>query len=142
MKKRVYLGGAMTHLTKDQYSYWRSYVQKMIECGAVNAECFNPANHFDFEDVTNGYITDKQAMDIDLYNLRRSDVLLANFSLFAKSLGTMAELAIAFDRNIPIIGVNASEEELHPWIEAMCTKIFNNLDDAVEYIVNHYLDVY
>lgn len=138
--KLCYLCGAMSGLTVEEYSTWRKYVQQSLEDIHPEWKCFNPADHFNFEDVDKGIITDKQAMDIDLYHLRRSDIVLYCSNDGGKSLGSMAEIAIAYDHNIPIIcaNLNTDVQKLHPWIETMCNKIFVNLDDAIQYIVEHY----
>lgn len=141
MIKSIYLCGAMAGLTTQEYSEWRNYIQnKFLEINS-DWKCFNPAHHFDFVDVTNGEITERQAMDIDLYNLRRSDLVIFD-SYGPKSLGSMAEIAIAYDRKIPVLGINIDHKELHPWIEAMCTKFFDNYNDCIQYAASHFLDVY
>lgn len=138
--KLIYLCGPMTGLTIEQYSKWRKYVQN--EFAEINPswKCFNPADHFNFGDVEKGIITDKQAMDIDLYHLKQSDIVLYYANDGGKSLGSMAEIAIAYDHNIPIICTNpkSNMQNLHPWIETMCNKIFDNLEDAIQFIVEHY----
>ena len=55
------------------------------------------------------------------------------------SLGTMSEIAIAYDRGIPVIGLNVDNQELHSWQVCMCERIFNNIDEMVDYIEDFYL---
>lgn len=142
MHKQIYLCGAISNLTKEQYSVWRRDVQNRFEGINSDWRCFNPARHFCLEDVAAGKITDKQAMDIDLYQLRRSDLVFANFDFKPDSIGSAMEIGIAYDSNIPIIGVNPSGYELHPWIKDMCTRIFDDIDSAIQFAVEQYLDVY
>jgi hypothetical protein len=57
-----------------------------------------------------------------------------------RSLGTMAELAIAYEKGIPVIGLNEKEQQLHPWQYCMTSKVFTNMDDMLDYIKRYYLD--
>jgi hypothetical protein len=49
------------------------------------------------------------------------------------------ELQHAYDKLIPIIGYKDDNEELHPWLEFVCDRVFNNLFDALVYVKNYYL---
>ena len=78
-------------------------------------------------------------MQFDLHKVRTSNLIIMNFNNM-HSLGSMAELAIAYDRGIPVIGLNETEQQLHPWQYCMCSKIFNNMEDMLDYIKIYYLD--
>jgi hypothetical protein len=56
-----------------------------------------------------------------------------------QSLGTMSEIAIAYDRRIPIIGFNIADQDLHPWQVCMCERIFDKINDLIEYVKEFYL---
>lgn len=138
--KLIYLGGKMTGLSVKEYSEWREKIQDRFYMMDEHYRCFNPAKHFSFEDVEKGIITDKQAMDIDLYKLRRSDLMVVDFRHGSDSLGTMAEIGIAYDHQIPILGICENVQNLHPWIVSMCNKFFENEYDLVFYAAEHYLN--
>ena len=55
------------------------------------------------------------------------------------SLGSMSELAIAYDRRIPIIGLDDNKQELHPWQIEMCNRIFDDINEMLDYVVDYYL---
>ena len=55
------------------------------------------------------------------------------------SLGSMSELAIAYDRRIPIIGFDDNKQELHPWQIEMCNRIFDDMDEMLDYVEDYYL---
>ena len=55
------------------------------------------------------------------------------------SLGSMSELAIAYDRRIPIIGLDINKQELHPWQIEMCNRIFGDIDEMLDYVEDYYL---
>ena len=77
-------------------------------------------------------------MELDLNKVRHSDLVIINFNDMY-SLGSMAELAIAYDRRIPVIGVDTSEQDLHPWQIEMCQRFFNSLDLMLDYVEDYYL---
>ena len=59
-------------------------------------------------------ITQHEGMEFDLNRVRSSDLIIVNFN-DVYSLGTMAEIATAYERRIPIIGLNENNQDLHPW---------------------------
>ena len=77
-------------------------------------------------------------MEFDLYKVRNSDLIIVNFN-DPNSLGTMAELAIAYEKRIPIIGLNEDRNELHSWQIEMCARIFDNIGDMIMYVKDYYL---
>lgn len=137
---RVYLSGGMSSLDFEQQSKWRQQIQDAVK---FNYECekkpifFNPVQYFNFEETR--HKTEYEAMEFDLNALRNSDLVIVNFN-DPRSLGTCAELAIAYEMKIPIIGINKDNKELHPWIECFCNRICSSLKEAVEYVVDFYLN--
>ena len=77
-------------------------------------------------------------MEFDLNALRNSNLVIVNFN-DPVSLGTCAELAIAYEMKIPIIGVNSDNKELHPWLIEFTSRMCSSLKEAVEYVVEFYL---
>ena len=77
-------------------------------------------------------------MRLDLNKLRSANMVVINFN-DVYSLGSMAEIAIAYDRGIPVVGLNEGNKILHPWQECMCERIFNNIDKMLDYIEDFYL---
>ena len=84
------------------------------------------------------YKTHREVMRLDLHMLRNSDLVIANFNDMY-SLGSMSEIAIAYDRGIPVIGLNENKQSLHPWQQCMCERIFDNIDVMLDYIEDFYL---
>lgn len=78
-------------------------------------------------------------MEFDLNGLRHSDLVIVNFNDPA-SLGTCAELAVAYEMKIPIIGINKDEKELHPWLIEFTSRMCSSLKEAAEYVVDFYLN--
>lgn len=69
---------------------------------------------------------------------RTSDLVIINFNDMY-SLGSMAELAIAYERKIPIVGLDINKQDLHPWEVEMCNRIFNDIHEMLDYVEDFYL---
>lgn len=138
----IYLSGGMQKFGAENFeesNKWRTYCKDALtshECGYRVRVC-NPNDLFNFKDEPQ-YTSNREVMNLDLHKLRQSNLVIVNFN-DRWSLGTMSEIAIAYDRNIPIIGVNELEQDLHPWQECMCERIFNNIDEMLDYIEDFYL---
>lgn len=139
---KIYLCGGMGKFGKenfDECNNWRKYCKKALE----TCECdykvttINPNDYFNFKHEPQ-YITQNEVMRFDLHKVRNSNLVIINFNDMY-SLGSMAEIAIAYDKGIPIIGLNENEQELHPWQICMAERIFNNIDDMLDYIEDFYL---
>lgn len=139
----IYLCGGMGKFGKENFgecNKWRKYCKRILE----NCECeykvkaINPNDFFNFIDEPPQYNTQNEVMRLDLHKLRNSDLVIVNFNDMY-SLGSMAELAIAHERRIPIIGLDVDKQILHPWQVCMCERIFNNIDEMLDYIQDFYL---
>ena len=138
----VYLCGGMGKFGKENFdegNRWRRYCKNVLETCECNyrVTAINPNDYFNFFDKPK-YKTQDEVMRLDLHKLRNSDLVIANFN-DKYSLGSMAEIAIAYDRRIPIIGLNESGEDLHPWQTVMCERIFENIDEMLDYVEDFYL---
>ena len=137
---RIYLSGGMGKLSLEEQSKWRQQIQDAIK---FNYECskkplfFNPVNYYNFEEVR--YKTQREVMEFDLNALRNSDLVIVNFN-DPESLGTCSELAIAYDMKIPIVGINKDNKVLHPWLIEFTSRMCENIKEAVEYVVDFYLN--
>ena len=139
----IYTAGGMGKFGKENFdkgNEWRKHCKQILE----NCECdyrvkvVNPNDFFNFVDEPPQYKTQDEVMRLDLHKLRNSDLVIANFN-DTYSLGSMSEIAIAYDRGIPVIGLNENKQDLHPWQICMCERIFNNIDEMLDYIEDFYL---
>lgn len=139
----VYMAGGMGKFGRenfDECNKWRKYCKQTLE----NYECdykvraINPNDYFNFVDEPKQYETQNEVMRLDLNKLRSANMVVINFN-DVYSLGSMAEIAIAYDRGIPVVGLNEDNKILHPWQECMCERIFNNIDKMLDYIEDFYL---
>lgn len=137
---RIYLSGGMSGLNFEQQSKWRQQIQDSIK---YEYDCekkplfFNPVSYFNFEEKR--HKTELEAMEFDLHNLRNSNLMIVNFNDPA-SLGTAMEVALAYELRMPIIGLNKDNQVLHSWLECSCNRIFTNLRELVDYVVEFYLN--
>ena len=141
---QIYLAGGMGKFGKDKFfesDNWRKYCKITLENYDTNrykVHIINPNDYFNFADETPRYASQREVMEFDLNKVRHSDLVIINFNDMY-SLGSMGELAIAYDRRIPVIGVDTSEQNLHPWQIEMCQRIFNSLDLLLDYVEDYYL---
>ena len=138
---RIYLSGGMGSLSMEEQSKWRNQIVNAIKFGDYHCEkkpmFFNPVNYYNFEEKR--HKTEKEIVEFDLNAIRNSDLIIVNFN-DPKSIGTCAELAIAYDRHIPIIGINKDGIELHPWLVEFTTRMCNDVREAVQYTVDFFLN--
>ena len=139
----VYISGAITGLKSKEEVDYRYTIKKRLENGndmhgyKQKAYVFNPVEYFNYIDEKK-YISEKQVMNYELDKLRKSDLVIVDFKNH-KSLGTMSEMSIAYERRIPIIGLNLNSYDLHPWQKEMCDLIFYNYNQLISYIIEYYL---
>ena len=137
---KIYLSGGMGSLSFEEQSKWRKQIINEID---INCHCekkpifFNPVDHYNFTEVR--YKTEREVMNFDLNALRHSDLVIVNFN-DPNSLGTCAELAIACEMKIPIVGINKDSQKLHPWLECFCDRMCDDTREAVDYVVEFYLN--
>lgn len=138
---RIYLSGGMGSLSFEEQSKWRSQVVNAIKFGDYHCEkkpvFFNPVNYYNFEEER--HKSEREIMNFDLIALRKSDLVIVNFN-DPKSIGTAMEMMLGHEMRIPILGLNKDNKEIHPWLECCCDRIFSNMRDLVEYVVDYYLN--
>lgn len=133
MTKYIYLSGGMSNLSLDEQLAWRVKFQHLADGfdSEHHIECFIPPYYYNYVDKTPE--SEREAFEYDLHRLRHSDIVVANFNV-PKSIGTAYEIAVARENRIPIIGINKTGEEIHPWLIESCLKIFNTVESAAKYV--------
>ncbi len=140
---RIYMAGGMSKFGKENFylsNNWREYCKDILEQYNCNykVKAINPNSYFNFVDKIPKYKSNKEVMEFDLHKVRTSDLIIVNFNDMY-SLGTMAEISIAYERRIPIIGLDTENKILHPWQSEMCNRIFTNINDMLFYVKDYYL---
>jgi len=141
-KERLwYLSGGMTKFGVEEFhesNNWRKEIKDLIEdITDHRIICFNPNEHWSMKSDPNEF-SDNEAMRLDIYKLRRSELVIYNNN-DPFSRGSMIELGIAWELGLPIITLNDSQQELHPWVEQMSEKIFTSKTDMIMYLKEHYM---
>lgn len=135
------MSGGMSSLSFEEQSKWRKQIIDAIKFGDYHYEkkpiFFNPVDYYNFTDVR--YKSEREVMEFDLNALRHSDLVVVNFNE-PNSLGTCAELAIAYEMHIPIIGINKDGVKLHPWLVEFTTRMCDDIREAVSHVVDFYLN--
>lgn len=133
MTKYIYLSGGMSNLSLDEQLSWRIKFQHLADSfvSEYHIECFIPPYYYNYEDRMPE--TEREAFEYDLYRVRHSDVVVVNFNV-PKSIGTAYEIAVARENRIPIVGINTTNEELHPWLVESCLKVFPSIESAAKYV--------
>ena len=124
----------------EKSNAWRIYCKNTLEnCECdYNVKAINPNDYFNFKEEQPKYVSQREVMELDLHKLRNSNLVIVNFNDMY-SLGSMSELAISYDRRIPIIGLDIDNQELHPWQIEMCNRIFSDIDEMLDYVEDYYL---
>ena len=137
----IALSGAMSGLTWEEQTKWRSAIKNAILYGGYDYEYkpvfFDPTLHYNFEDKHNK--SEREVFEYDLNAIRKSDLVIVNFN-DKQSIGTAMEIMLAHELHIPVIGLNKDKVELHSWLECCCTRICDDMRELVEHVVNFYLN--
>lgn len=141
---RIYLSGGMSGLSQEEQSVWRDRMAKAILTEAdlrdydkYDIVFFDPTKHYSLFDVE--HKSEREAFEYDIHMLRNSNLVLVKFNA-PNSIGTAMEIAIARELRIPVIGLNSSKYELHPWLIECCTRICDNNREIVDHIADFYLN--
>lgn len=138
---KLYLAGGMGNLSWEEQTIWRDLFIELINKYSKTydykyiLDIINPPQFYNFKD--NRHDSELEVMKYDLRHVKSSKLIIVNFN-DPKSIGTAQELAVAYDKDIPIIGIN-NKEYLHPWLICCCDKMFNNVEECVKFIIDFYL---
>lgn len=145
---RVYLAGPISGLTYDDGNKWRLEAKAELEKYGIQA--FSPMRAKEYlraEGVLTGsynhglFSSSRNIMTRDYSDCTNADVILCNLFGFSKpSLGTVMEIAWAFDHRIPLVVIMEKEGNVHehPMIAEATGFRVDNLPDALT-IVKHIL---
>ena len=137
---RIYLSGGMSGLTLEEQLKWRNRFRNAIRFNefdlSKNPIFFSPPDYY--SPSTDVHKSEREAMEFELANLRKSDLVVVNFNV-PKSIGTAMEIIVAKENKIPVVGLCEDGIELHPWLIECCTRMCNDFRELVKYVVQFYL---
>lgn len=135
-KTTVYLSGAISNVSA-MFQDWRNKCLEWSDNGLYTCLTFNDPNiYFNYTDKLPK--TNKQCLDLFMWMIEQSDVLLVNLESSEFSCGTCMEIEHAYCRNIPIIAFGEYPGTWYSWAQERASIIFKTLEDAVEYINSSY----
>ena len=140
----VYLGGPIRGLSYDEASNWRN--QAIERLSEVGIECLSPMRGKELikeeSKITDSYenlkgCSSKDIFNRDKFDVSRSDILLFNFTNRKVSIiGSLFELA--WGHLLGKYCVLAVDKESiyakHPFVKESASIIFDNIEDAIDYV--------
>lgn len=148
MKKRIYLAGLISTDQPESFSWRKEFSEKLLETwtGRAHFEVLDPTRQKDSEDLLYGGLVTRnmncRAVVLRDYNdIRVSDILVAHLGNFGGSrdpLGTVCEMAWAWEKRIPVLAITDTASFVmrhHPFVREFATEEFENVDSAVRYIL-------
>ena len=136
---KVYLSGSAKNVD-EQFQNWR---QECYTCQLIgyypSLKFINPLAHFDYK--RNKPKTDKQCLDLFMWLVDKSDILLVNLDHSENSIGTAMEVEHAYCNNIPIIAFGKKENTWYNWVVERASVVFDSLSSAIHYIDDSYGDI-
>lgn len=131
MSITVYLAGAMDYVG----DYAKSWRQSATEClKFLQYQVYDPTSIPEEPGMTPDEIVQK-----NLFMQKRSDILLVEYMLENRAyIGTDYEMAWAKMHDQPCVVMCSEQNKNRPYMKYMATKLADNLQDAIEYIVLHY----
>lgn len=131
MTVSIYLAGAMDYVG-DYAKGWRQEATKfLINYGY---KVYDPTLIPEEKDLSPEEIAQK-----NLFMQKKSDLLLVEYMLEDRAyIGTDFEMAWAKIHGQPVVTICSEQNKNRPYMRYMSTKLADNLENAIEYIVLHF----
>ena len=138
-KLNIYLSGCTKNI-EEGFQSWRTYCKTISHNGYyTNLNFIDPISYFNYTDKQPK--TDKQCLDLFMWQIENCDIILLNLDYSNKSCGAVMEVEHAFCKNIPVIAFGEKPETWYNWAGTRSTVIFDTLDKAIDYIYDTYAKV-
>ena len=135
-KLKVYLSGSTKNVSED-FQEWREDCKRYSNDGFYDdLQFIDPISYFNY--TNKQPMTDKQCLDLFMYQVEHCDVILVNLDHSEFSLGTAIEVEHAFCHNIPIIAFGCKKGTWYNWLEIRASVVFRSLSNALNYINDYY----
>lgn len=146
--KTVYLAGLIS-TEKPESLHWRIEAEEHLREHAVVLSPMRGKENL-VKTSKDGGITDPSLTKTDVtirdyHDIRKADVILAHLESFGSTrplIGTIAELAWAWDHKIPVVAVAREGNILmrtHPFINTFVSHYVEHIDEGVDILVRHWL---
>lgn len=154
-KLLIYLAGCEKWYYEHGSNYfeeWRKEVEEWFRKYTDDVVVINPCNYYSFGEKH--HKSDAEIRKFDLHKVRCSDVVLVNLDHMTDSVGSMNEVFIADELNIPVVGFyefNGDDDKFHndnykkeSWILDAILRIEDDettsMIDACNYIKNYFVN--
>lgn len=139
MKKlNVYLSGCVRNADIG-FQDWRERCASYQEYESYPFLNFiDPIKYFNYDDKQPK--TDKQCMDLFMWQIERSDILLVNLDDSKYSCGCSMEIEHAYCKGIPIIAFGNNQGTWYNWAKLRASVVFQHLFEAINYIDEYYAE--
>jgi nucleoside 2-deoxyribosyltransferase len=124
---KVYLCGSINGCSDEECKNWRDYAKIKIPY------VVDPMRR-DYRGIEN--ISIRDIVELDKKDIDGSDIVLVNYN--KPSVGTSMEILYAYERNRIVITVAKDASSISPWLKYHSDCMFNNIDDAINYILYLY----
>ncbi len=130
---KIYLCGPIMDESVGEARAWREYVKEKLADDFVLLDPMR--RNFKDREVDSA----NEIVEFDLQDVRNADIILVNYS--KPSIGTAMEVFYA-SHELGKFVVAFSPfpfKECNPWMVKFCTKIQPTLEEAVDYIQDHFI---
>ena len=136
MAGTVYLAGKMAGLSLEEMSEWRKVAKDILIPNG-----FAVLDPVDVYKVEHNKATSREIVDSNKYQIRHSDIVLAELNHDQLSIGTLGELVFAREMGKVVIAWGGAGFVDHPWVQEHVTVLYGSLRDALKCICNKYSKV-
>ena len=142
VSKLIYLAGAMSVYNDSTDNYLENAIRWRLDfINSLRKECSGEVNFWVY-DPTKFVHNDKDSVYANnLYYLKRTDILVVNSKDLHESPGTLWEIFIADSLDIPIIFIGNHIWFNRPHLERVAKTVFKDIDLAVKYIMDRYVEL-
>lgn len=131
--KKIYLCGPIMDEVEGHARSWRQIAQKKLKSRFVLLDPMR--RNFKDREVDSA----NEIVEFDLQDVRDADIVLVNYN--KPSIGTAMEVFYAsHNLNKFVVGFSPfAFQDCNPWMVRFCTKILPSLEDAIAYILEHFV---
>lgn len=142
MSVKIYLCGKCTGLSIEEMTIWRNEIINEFVKRDCNFKIINPCDYYASEEFFNenrisSFRQENTVREFDINAVKHSDIIIVNCENINTSVGSIFEIAIAKEYNIPIVAFNYNNK-IHSWIDTCIQEYFNTIEEMIIYIIKYY----
>lgn len=133
----IYLSGKISPGASSTY-YRKNAAQKLRDAGF---HTLDPMRGKQKKITKWSELNPAELVQRDIQDVLRSKVVLAVIMADGRkqSFGTPCEISTAWWNHIPVVIVTDDKTlAKHPWVKQLCSRVFKDVDTALDYIIDYY----